>query len=701
MAKKEKQKKGKTGGPIKDSSVRQQNPKKTKTSVTPLSSLVIQVFNHPLIKKFTHPIILMVVCLIMTFIVHYYVAPFYAKGPDSFQYMSLAKDMANGSYFKREFDIEAGLINSRRVVPLFPSMIAVGTIFGSDPEIAGSWVTIIMGTLTIIPLFSIGMRLGSKISATATCLFFTWMPLNLEVSGHILTESTFGFFTVSTVWATIRAIEKPSPIRMALVGLTCTLAYLTRDIGFGNIFIAIFLLGTTSIFLKRPWKKTLICAGAGIIVFSLCSAPFWLLIKVHTGKFSPTLRTVNNIESDMMGYQKGGKSLISNSEGNNISQFSLVKVVVKTVKLTWEYTRTTFKRIPKQFFVFALIGIIMGVRAGPEKWAKESVPLLFALGIMFAYGLITPYMVDIRYYLPVTVLAAIWAGRGCAHLPLLATLSANDDLPFPQNRRLMIKGTIGISAIFVLALVSSIGFGYYIKSCADYTKFIKTFNSPQSFINKTVSGHKEASLEARQMLFIKPGARILARKPYFAYYLDGRHVDIAETVEGVKKQILDGDCDYVAIGSLSVYTYRPGLKPLVTETDPLPGAPLVYRKYLEKYNKLISIYKVGGKGINIGEQIAQHTPAQHKQDIARALQYYKQGHIEHTRQILTAVIKQDPQNFYAYPYLIKVYMIYGYFDYKSLAKAEEALKQYSLLRPNAPNITTFQISIQKIKDLYK
>ncbi len=625
------------------------------------------------IDRLAHPAALILLCLLFCLGLRYYSAHFYAKGPDNFQYLALAKDVASGDYFRSGFDLDKGLINSRRVVPLYPALIAAGIKMGADPENFGTWVSILLGGLTAVPLFLLGLKMGNKWCALFACLFFGILPLSTRYTGQILTEDAYTFLTVLTVLSLFHFLEKPSWPRGAAVGALCALSYLTRDVGFGYIFLALAAAAYWAVnngAEKESWKKIGLAGGAAALAFVLVSAPFWVFVKVHTGKLRPTLRMVEYFQADLMGYAKGTgpRDVEAASQADKDKwereSFSLFKTVSKTISLVIDYNREASKFVPFTFYPLALLGLLfIPIREKP-RMPQEISLIVFVLSVMVAYALVTPYVVDARYYLQAMALATLWAGRGAAMAPAWAGRRAGKIGPY----------ALGAALVAVLAAT-----GYFIVEGAKDAAFTRYFYSMRNFAGKTVSGHRESMEDARKILDIPAGKRVAARKPYAAYYLDGLHVDIAPTVDGVREQVQRGECDYVFIGSTSVQRYRPDLKELVTDPDPLPGAPLVYRRYYPKYHKLFSLYQVGGKPIraDLGSD-----PTNVMAMLQKADEYYNAGYLEHARQLYEMMKRQNIRNARAIYGLFQVYAIYGSLDGRSIEKARQELELLSALGQN-------------------
>jgi len=252
--------------------------------------------------------------------------------------------------------------------------------------------------------------------------------------------------------------------------------------------------------------------------------------------------------------------------------------------------------------------------------------------------------------------------------------------------------------LIAAAALSVVGLGYYTLLSSKRVKYTHDFYSMDNYRGKTVSGHREIAEDAKKILGIEPGSGIISRKPYFAYYLDSRFVEVAETVEGVRKQVGNEEGDYVFVGSMCVRRYRPGLKELVTAIDPLPGAGLVYRRFLREYNKLFSVYQVGAEPMNAKDAVSEGASAgQIQAALQKAIQYRDQGYVEHARQVLQSIIDVQPKNAIAHREMVKVYLVYGYFDGVSLDKAEDELMRYAFLMPNAPNIDSYKKTIQNLR----
>lgn len=229
--------------------------------------------------------------------------------------------------------------------------------------------------------------------------------------------------------------------------------------------------------------------------------------------------------------------------------------------------------------------------------------------------------------------------------------------------------------------------------------FIKgSFNSEKKNIDDILEPYLVESLqEARAQLNILPGAKVCAGDPRLAGYWSGDHVQMANTLEGLKEQVEAGLCDYAVIDSLWVRRHARQMKMLVTGVQNLPGAGLVYRKYFQNENMLIGIHKRGADPLHIDPEISTSNEAAYLVSAAEAM---SKGYVEHARQLYVALAKAAPNHRVYHHELVKIYIVYGYFDGVSLDRAEDELMKYAFLSPGA-GIKNYSEAIQTIRTLHQ
>lgn len=145
---------------------------------------------------------------------------------DSVRYLQFAQGWATQRYFSlgptglKEFP-DLGY-------PLLVSLLLPGS---TDPIRTAQLVSWAMGIGTLVLIGRIAQRLyGTHVAFYAVLLAAISQPL-LVISGQVLTESSFLFWTLLALEATLVLSERPGVGAGMLLGAACAMSYLTRGIG--------------------------------------------------------------------------------------------------------------------------------------------------------------------------------------------------------------------------------------------------------------------------------------------------------------------------------------------------------------------------------------------------------------------------------------------------------------------------------------
>ena len=111
-------------------------------------------------------------------------------------------------YIRHAKQISSGDWSGGKSPPLYPSLIALVQMITQDYEMAGIWVSVIFGTLIVLPIFYLGRSIFDEKVGFLSALFATVHPsLNIS-SGSVLTESTYHFFLATSVLFSWNAFSK-------------------------------------------------------------------------------------------------------------------------------------------------------------------------------------------------------------------------------------------------------------------------------------------------------------------------------------------------------------------------------------------------------------------------------------------------------------------------------------------------------------
>ena len=139
----------------------------------------------------------------------------------------------------------------------------------------GRAVTAALGTLTVLVVFRIGLRWGTRNALLASALLAV-APLHVRESHYVLTDVPATFFVTLTFLLSLAAHEKPSAIAFAKAGAAAGLAAATKYPGVLAMILP--LIGVWMTADVRPSRVTAaLSAIAGGVLAFLLAAPYTIL----------------------------------------------------------------------------------------------------------------------------------------------------------------------------------------------------------------------------------------------------------------------------------------------------------------------------------------------------------------------------------------------------------------------------------------
>jgi len=125
---------------------------------------------------------------------------------DGTLYVKMAKLFSDGKY--------EGISNT--YFTLYPLMLFLVQKFVGDWELSGRLISLILGTLTVIPIFLLGRSLYNERVGWLSAFFYMTLPNFLNFDTDVLRDPTYWFFLALTLWLTWEGLKKN---RLLLMGL--------------------------------------------------------------------------------------------------------------------------------------------------------------------------------------------------------------------------------------------------------------------------------------------------------------------------------------------------------------------------------------------------------------------------------------------------------------------------------------------------
>ena len=172
------------------------------------------------------------------------------------------------------------------VPPFYPMLIAAAHFVTGDFELAGILISVIFGTLLVIPVFYLGRELYDARVGMIAALLATVQPYLFKYSGSVLTESIYYFLVAAIILTALRSFNTGKPFYALLFGALTAVGYLVRPeaIGFLAVFGAWILL-VNPVHTRRSFaRRTTIVLLAGLC-FIAFSSPYLVLLRKELGRW--------------------------------------------------------------------------------------------------------------------------------------------------------------------------------------------------------------------------------------------------------------------------------------------------------------------------------------------------------------------------------------------------------------------------------
>ncbi len=484
----------------------------------------------------------------------------YLIARDGIDYISISRAFLSGSFLD-------GL--SCPYPPLYPVLIAIlGGKIG-DMELAGKLINLILGSLTVIPIYLIGRSVYDSKVGIMGAIFFAFQPYCVRFSVDVLSDPTFLFFFVFAFYFGLKAgIEKRGNKWWSLgAGANAGLAYLTRPEG---ILVIVFLSGWYLLRWIFHQREKLIYILPDIVIllltFSIFAGPYIFFIKFHTGKWQISMKP-----SVLKAFQLSAPK--ENSERRNSLALPISKrkddesLVIAPAKPKKPFQSasvgksikyTSLKFIETYQFPLSLF-LLIGIWGRNKKDIKRSGRILsvfllvYLIVLCYLYYLVS--YVSRRHFLPLITISLPLAGVGFWVVQKRISFWIGN-LNNKWSRFLSKQITLVIVIFTVLPLTV-----YGLK--------------PQG-VDKVPL--KKAALWIKEHAQ-KPVPIIMSNEPLVAYYAEGKHIYIPGiSYKDFIKYVRKNRVDYLVLGEKEIKEGNLFIKKL--RPDDFRKAPFENRRVL-------------------------------------------------------------------------------------------------------------------------
>ncbi len=330
--------------------------------------------------------------------------------------------------------------------PLYPFFVALFGKFFSNYELTGRLVSILFGTILIIPNYLFVEKYISKKVAWFCSLFIAFFPMLIESSVSTLTESLYIFMAITGVIMGFLAIKRKSILFAAITGGLFSLSYLTRPEGFGLLIVFIGLAVFVLIYqvVKYHEYRLIYVLVSAVSAFFIISSPYLFYLHQVTGKWTISSKGITNLHGsitamenkgnklnpwllldednthlpddeiyhtgDFLKYYQSGNQIDANYANQNAIRISLFLILKKFMKNYYEVITTSISKV-----LSLPLLLLAGLGLFGKPWDRERIWREFYLlsYIIFFWILVIPmFHVTERYLLQMVPIVLIWSGLG-------------------------------------------------------------------------------------------------------------------------------------------------------------------------------------------------------------------------------------------------------------------------------------------------
>jgi 4-amino-4-deoxy-L-arabinose transferase-like glycosyltransferase len=317
---------------------------------------------------------------------------------DSVAYGFAARDFLKGHFMK-------GL--SSPAPPFYPFLISLFQMDNTSVEMTGRSLSLVIGTLTIIPLFYLVKEAIGPKEAIFSALFYSFHPYLVTYSGMFLTEATYWGLLILSVYFFWTGLRRGKLGRMALSGSFLGLAYLTRPEGISYVLIYLIWAVVDRSFHKN-WLQKIILIGILILTVFIFFIPYVIYIHGETGQWLISKKAVE--EQSQLLKKRAEEANPSKGVEPNKPRKKNDKILRITRNIVQNLPSVIYHYLRAYHFSLWLFLFFGLIRVRRRVVTYEL--FLASLVLFHLLSLSTLTSSTIRFSVPIIPLSLFWAGTG-------------------------------------------------------------------------------------------------------------------------------------------------------------------------------------------------------------------------------------------------------------------------------------------------
>ena len=480
-------------------------------------------------------IVILIAVAIRLFVLRY----FQVITGDGLALVSMAEDFVSGDF------LTAGWGYHHQ--PLYPVLIALGSLLTHDFELSGQLISVAAGVLLIIPVYLLAKTMYGEQAAWMASLLTAFCPYLVRYSVDVVKGSTYVLLFTLVVYCGWVALVRGAPIWYFLFGLAAGAAFLTRFEGIGLIGLAtVATLGSRVYNSQTTLRRVVLSLACLLCGFLLITTPHFLLVHHQTGLWTLGKK---------LAYYVTPLNVGELAHESNLELRSTRVFIRKHIEYAFEmYTQHLPKVFPPSLILVSGVGLFRGAWS-LARLKKELYLAFFVLSYLIAVPLLL--WPQPRYYLFALPVLCIWLAKGVIELQdwLLNTLRG---LELPRAAHLA-----------QLSVMKHAALGLVILTMLPMT-FFPIFSSVVPIERKQVGLWMRDNLP--------PNPVIMTYRSQYVLYAEGVHVGVPKgDLSGILEHAREQGVDYFVVDERTTKDERPDLRFLLDEENAPEELELIYK----------------------------------------------------------------------------------------------------------------------------
>lgn len=268
--------------------------------------------------------------------------------PDGILYINTAKMIDAGEW---------GKIAQYSFFNLYPFLIALFHRVIPDWELSARTLSVLCGSLAVVPFYWMTRRLFDKRLALAVSVFFIISPRLVEYSSNVIREPVFWLFSLSALCAAVRGLQEKQSFYMMLSALFVGLSAFTRMEGLALVpVIMIWACWQYRVERSLGFNRFLILLIVFLFSFPVLFFSPLVILKGVLGHWE-----FGHIASKVPQILSGGNDHAEQTFLNNLDESDVITRVIsgnKYLVFLWQPILKFFRSYHVLFIILFIVGIV-------------------------------------------------------------------------------------------------------------------------------------------------------------------------------------------------------------------------------------------------------------------------------------------------------------------------------------------------------